>query len=344
MMTRQQPKPKRGMVGHRSCAWVLLLASAAAWAPARPTTRSSLRLRSDAVQDYDRPSDAAEPPVTTDGFEGAAEVTTDGLKMALFGLGAATARGEAATADEIDECRNLAAELEALRDDGRGPPTAFAKGTWELCMATTQLFRSSPFFMAGRAVCADGTEAKRYNWFCDQHRAALAISRIERVRQVVSDDRVTSEFEVDVGSVPFLSDYTPFSYSGGLPFTIRGAIVSTADITRTDDDAHELFMDTVQIKGSNVPLLRNLLDGPVELRSRDLSSTLEGLPIGYAPPKPVFQTTYCDATARVSRDQDDNIFVYRKVSDDTEPRTFEDAPADLNVGALARGLLDVFSA
>ena len=120
--------------------------------------------------------------------------------------------------------------------------------------------------------------------------------------------------------------------------------MSTADITRTDDDAHELFMDTVQIKGSNVPLLRNLLDGPVELRSRDLSSTLEGLPIGYAPPKPVFQTTYCDATARVSRDQDDNIFVYRKVSDDTEPRTFEDAPADLNVGALARGLLDVFSA
>ena len=56
---------------------MLLLASAAAWAPARPTTRSSLRLRSDAEQDYDRPSDAAEPPVTTDGFEGAAEVTTD---------------------------------------------------------------------------------------------------------------------------------------------------------------------------------------------------------------------------------------------------------------------------
>ena len=301
-------------------------------------------LRSADADDY--PSDATEPveAALIDAAEAAPPMSPDALKVALFGLGAATSRGESATADEKDELKTLATMLEGHRDDAAGAPTARAKGTWELCASTTQLFRSSPFFMAGRAVCAEGEEAKRYNWFCDMHRAALAISTIDRVRQVVSDDKVTSEFEVDVGAVPFLSDYTPFSYSGGLPVTIRGAIVSTADITRTDATEHELFMDTVRIKGSNIPGLRALLDGPVALDSRALSSTLEGIDaLNYAPPKPVFRTTFCDDTIRVSRDQDDNVFVYRKVSSSTEPRAFDDAPSDLNVGSLVAGFVDSFS-
>ncbi len=77
-----------------------------------------------------------------------------------------------------------------------------------------------------------------------------------------------NEFEVRVGAVLFLSDFLlGLRYSGGSPFTIDGAIVSTADAaaptsSSDDDDAAEweLHMDTVEIKGSNVPILRNLLD------------------------------------------------------------------------------------
>ena len=84
-----------------------------------------------------------------------------------------------------------------------------------------------------------------------------------------------------------------------VPFTIDGAIVSTADAaapssSSDDDDAAEweLHMDTVEIKGSNVPILRNLLDSEnVALRSRDLSKVLKDDVDGYEVPRPVLRTT-----------------------------------------------------
>jgi len=68
-------------------------------------------------------------------------------------------------------------------------------------------------------------------------------------------------------------------YSGGLPFTIDGTIVSTADATPPSSNNNaaewELYMDTVEIKGSNVPILCNLLNSEnVALRSWDLSKVL----------------------------------------------------------------------
>jgi PAP_fibrillin len=136
-------------------------------------------------------------------------------------------------------------------------------GTWELVYCSTQLFRSSPFFLAGRAVCTTTESARQYHWFCDMHRAALSISQITSVRQIVnpSTGRLVSEVCVAAGAVPFLADWTPFSYSGGLPLSITGALVSSADITPTDNGtAWLVYMDTVQIKGSNIPSLRQILD------------------------------------------------------------------------------------
>ena len=67
--------------------------------------------------------------------------------------------------------------------------------------------------------------------------------------QVISADAVVSEFEVSAGAVPFLSDAAPFlSYSGGLPFTVTGAIVSTASIEANLGTGWRLLMDTVEIK------------------------------------------------------------------------------------------------
>ena len=56
----------------------------------------------------------------------------------------------------------IAAELEGLNKCNA--PALECIGTWDLIFSDTQLFRSSPFFMAGRAVCADGAEAQRYDW------------------------------------------------------------------------------------------------------------------------------------------------------------------------------------
>ena len=263
-------------------------------------------------------------------------------------------RGEFATPDDKTRMAGIIAELEELNptdeptmstsgsgSDESSSSSKTIEGTWELLYSDTQLFRSSPFFMAGRAVCSTPEEAERYDWFCDMHRAALAISNIGKVRQIISADRMVSEFEVKVGSIPFLNDFTPFAYSGGLPVTIEGAIVSSADITPTDDGrAWEIFMDTVEIKGSNVPLLRQLLDGGVKLGSRDLGSFLEDTVESYTNPKPVFETTYLDDGVRISRDQDGKVFVYGKVDDSTEPTDYKNVDADLGVARLLEGLND----
>ena len=126
--------------------------------------------------------------------------------------------------------------------------------------------------------------------------------------------------------------------AGGLPFTIDGAIVSTASVEGNLGDAWRLLMDTVEIKGSNVPLLRQALDAGLKLRSRDLGRALESAVPSYANPQPLFTTTYLDGQLRVSRDQDGKLFVYAKVGGGTTPTDYDAAPADLGVGALLQGM------
>ena len=81
------------------------------------------------------------------------------LKTKLLAMAAATARGEAASAFEKDEVRDLVFALESAMDPAAASYERDMLGTWELVFSDTQLFRSSPFFMAGRAVCKDGQEA-----------------------------------------------------------------------------------------------------------------------------------------------------------------------------------------
>jgi len=292
--------------------------------------------------DVDSLYDEPEAPVTATPPSDMDTVDADNrrmeLKASLLAVAAASSRGEAAQASDISTARTLVDELERLSPIAEPTLAPECLGTWELVFADTQLFRSSPFFMAGRAVCTDGAEADRYDWFCDMHRAALAVSNIGKVRQVIDGARVVSEFEVEAGAVPFLSDFAPLKYSGGLPLTIRGAIVSTATIEGNLGDAWRLLMDTVEIKGSNVPGLRQLLDGGLKLQSRDLGSTLETLVPTYANPQPLFRATYLDASLRISRDQDGKIFVYSKVSDDLMPKDYATESFDLGVGSLLQGI------
>lgn len=259
---------------------------------------------------------------------------------------ASTDRGQLAIPSQREVASSLLNDLAAQNPIQDTTTSQLSRGTWELIYSDTQLFRSSPFFMAGRAVCQDGDEAERYDWFCDMHRAALAISTIGKVRQIVSSDKLVSEFEVKVGAIPFLSDYTPFSYSGGMPVQIEGAIVSSATIesnTMLSPQAYSLFMDTVEIRGSNIPLLRSLLDSPkVKLQSRKLGDFLENkFPDQYTNPKPVFETIYLDEEGfRVSKDQDGKLFVYTKVSDSEEETVYENVMPDLGITKLLEGFND----
>ena len=314
-----------------------LIPAVAAWTP-QPSLRVSRSAMRSSMDDS-WPSDSSDEVTEYNGYgvEDAVILDAD-PEGALLQLAAYTARGEAATASERNQARSLVAQIEASASE-QAVDAAAVEGTWELVFADTQLFRSSPFFMAGRAVCETPEDANKYDWFCDMHRAALAISTIERVRQVVSANQLVSEFEVRVGAVPFVN--LPLMGSGGLPIAITGSLVSTADIVgRPSDGSLELLMDSVEVKGSNVPGLRALLDNGLKLDTRAVADALEdNLPKVRTP---IFRTTYVDSRLRVSRDQDDKIFVYSKISSDTQPTDYSTAPADLGLSALVNGLQTAF--
>ncbi|KAL7542645.1 hypothetical protein ACHAXR_011951 [Thalassiosira sp. AJA248-18] len=270
-------------------------------------------------------------------------VDNTSIQNSILRIAASTDRGQYAKPSQKDQVLQFVSQLES---NAPAIEPSLSSGTWELVYSNTQLFRSSPFFLAGRSTCKTPEQAQQYNWFCEMHRAALAISTIGVVRQIItSGGKIVNEFEVKVGAIPFLSDFLPtFRYSGGLPFTIDGAIVSTADATPKSSTEWELFMDTVEIKGSNIPILRRVLDSEnVALKSRDLSKVLEENVDSYEVPKPVLTTVFIDDGMRIVKDEDDNVFVYGRVSDSEEPTDYSGVMADLGVGSLLEGFNDAVS-
>ena len=99
----------------------------------------------------------------------------------------------------------------------------------------------------------------------------------------------------------------------------------------------------VEIKGSNIPVLRQILDQGLKLGSRDLGSFLESNIDTYSNPRPIFETTYLSDTIRISRDQDGKVFVYGKVSGDTEPTDYSSVDSDLGVARLLEGFNDAIT-
>ena len=311
-------------------------------------------------------NDDATPPETADSSSSSVLDNNLAIQNTILRIAASTDRGQNANPTQKMTVADLVASLESNapthdpEPDTTSTIPSYLTGTWELLFSNTQLFRSSPFFLAGRSTCTTPEQAAQYNWFCNMHRAALAISTIGNVRQIITrDGRLVNEFEVRAGAVPFLSDLVPsLKYSGGLPFTIDGAIVSTADITPKRSNASassptaassatvewELYMDTVEIKGSNVPILRNLLDSEnVALKSRDLSQLLKENVDSYHAPKPLLRTTYVDRDMRIVRDEDDNIFVYAKASSGEEPTDYSSVMADFGVASFLEGFNDAIT-
>ena len=134
------------------------------------------------------------------------------LKSRVLQIAALTNRGE----NSLEKQQALALSLiEAIERRNTVTDPACSKdvlGVWDLVYSNTYLFRSSPFFMAARAICNEGSEAETFNRFCKMHREALAFTSIGAVKQIVSETTLRSEFETNVAALP------------GLPVVIRGTI------------------------------------------------------------------------------------------------------------------------
>ena len=185
----------------------------------------------------------------------------DALKRELLLLASVTNRGEYASSDEKDIVIDLVAQLEALNPTAQ--PASNCEGEWDLCLSSTQFFRSSPFFQALRVTMNDATMAN--NAF-ELHDLATSMSRVGRVRQTLKDRQLISEVDLEVGLMP------------GIPIKIKGTVLTTAKLAVVSDQKWELQVQSTKVKGSNIPIFNQLLEDNlhIELPVGELYSSVQG--------------------------------------------------------------------
>jgi hypothetical protein len=191
---------------------------------------------------------------------------------------------------------NILTHTTLLRTEALNPtadPASNCVGEWDLCLSSTQFFRSSPFFQTIRTATDSRDIAE--NGF-ELHERATSASRVGRVRQIVKADQLVSEVELEVGLLP------------GFPIKVKGTVVTSASLLVAGPELWELRIQKTTVKGSNVPLLNQLLDDKkVELPMGDVYSNL----MGSVPVVPL-KTFYVDEGIRITRDVDDNFFVFSR--------------------------------
>jgi PAP_fibrillin len=218
----------------------------------------------------------------------------DALKRELLLLSSVTNRGECATPEEVNILIDLVTQLEALNPTAE--PATACQGEWSLCLSSTQLFRSSPFFQSLRVALGDANRQVANNGF-ELHDRATTGSRIGRVRQIITPDTLTSQVELEVGVMP------------GMPFRIKGTVVTVASLKVTASETWDLTIQGTKVTGSNVPLFNQFLDDlNWELPVGDMYKTL----LQGNVPVVQMKTYYVDEGIRITRDVDDNFFVFSR--------------------------------
>jgi len=219
----------------------------------------------------------------------------DDLKRELLLLASVTDRGAFCSKEEKDIVIDLVAQLEALNPTK--DPASNCRGEWDLGFSSTQLFRSSPFFQSIRVAVGDDNKDVAENGFA-LHAQATSGSSVGRIRQIVTSDRLISEVDLLVGMLP------------GIPMSLQGTVVSTAALDVVSDKRWELKIESTKVKGSNIPLLSTFMDNlQLELPVGNFYSSLQG----EVPVIPM-TTFYVDDTLRITRDVDDNFFVFIRES------------------------------
>lgn len=219
----------------------------------------------------------------------------DELKRELILLASVTNRGMCASTEEENLVIDLVTQLEALNPTA--DPALNSQGDWELCYSSTQSFRSSPFFLAIRAFLGDDNQAMAENAFTIHDRATTA-SRIGKVRQIIDKDNreLVSEYDLSVGLMP------------GLPVKVKGTVVTSADLTAIAPETWEMAVRGTKVNGSNVPFLDQYLDdSAIEIPVGEAYKAISG-----SVPTAILKTFYVDEGMRITRDIDDNFFVFTR--------------------------------
>lgn len=225
-------------------------------------------------------------------------VIRDDLKRELLLLASVTDRGAYCSKEEKDIVTDLVAQLEALNPTKDPAATANCQGDWDLAYASTQLFRSSPFFQSIRVALGEDNKEVAENGFA-LHAQATSGSRVGRVRQTVTSDTLISAVDLEVGMLP------------GIPLSVKGTVVTTAALEVVSDRRWEVSIQSTKVKGSNIPLFNSFLEDlqQMELPVGDFYSSVQGrIPI--VP----LTTFYVDDTLRITRDVDENFFVFIRES------------------------------
>ena len=132
--------------------------------------------------------------------------------------------------------------------------------------------------------------------FFDIHDRATTASRMGRVRQTITPEQLVSEVDIELGLVP------------GLPFRVKGTVVTTALQNVRSSELTELQIQGTLVKGSNVPILNEFLDElKIELPFGDMLQQVQG-----SVPIVQLKTYYLDEGLRITRDVDDNFFVFTR--------------------------------
>ena len=252
----------------------------------------------DAPSDYDA-SDLlpTEKQVTIDTDPDDA-IIRDELKRELLLLASVTNRGEFASKEEKDILVDLVTQLEALNPSA--DPARQCVGEWDLCLCSTQAFRSSPFFQSIRAIFGNDSDAMIAENAFNLHDQATSVGKVGKVRQSVKGDEfqmeLVSEVDLEVGLM------------GGFPFVAKGTVVTTASIDITGPETWDTRVQTTQVKGSNLPFLDQFLDdNPVELPVGEIYDKVRGdVPVAK------LKTFYVDEGLRITRDVDDNFYVFSR--------------------------------
>jgi len=218
----------------------------------------------------------------------------DALKRELLLLASVTNRGEYASHDERDIAIDLVTQLEALNPTAE--PASHCEGDWDLCLSSTQFFRSSPFFQAIRCAVGDDNKQIAENGF-DLHERATSNSRVGRVRQTITSDQLISEVDLEVGIAP------------GIPIKVKGTVVTSASLKVVSDKKWDLKVENTKVRGSNIPIFNEIMENDlhVELPVGDFYNTVQG-----GVPVIPMSTFYVDESMRITRDIDDNFFVFSR--------------------------------
>ncbi|EED96333.1 predicted protein [Thalassiosira pseudonana CCMP1335] len=244
--------------------------------------------------DYDVEDLSTEKKVSVDIDEDDA-IIRDELKRELLLLSSVTNRGQCASQEEENLVVDLVTQLEALNPTA--DPALNSQGDWELCYSSTQSFRSSPFFLAIRSFMGESNKSMAENAF-DIHDRATTASRVGKVRQIVDagNMELISEYELSVGLLP------------GLPVRVKGTVITSADMRAIAPETWELTVKATKVKGSNVPFFDQYLDDSgLELPVGEAYKAISG-----SVPVSVLKTFYVDEGMRISRDVDDNFFVFTR--------------------------------